>query len=111
MLGALGLGDIGIHFPDTDPAFKNIDSKILLIKTFELISSKGYALVNIDSSICLEEPKIKNYTPAMRETIAAILQMDPQDVSIKATTTEKMGFVGNGEGIAAFANVLLYKKQ
>jgi 2-C-methyl-D-erythritol 2,4-cyclodiphosphate synthase len=111
MLGALGLGDIGLHFPDTDPALKNIDSKILLSKTFDLISSKGYALVNIDSSVCLEEPMIKKYAPAMRETIASILHMDPQDVSIKATTTEKMGFVGSGEGIVAFANVLIIKKQ
>lgn len=109
MLGALSLGDIGIHFPNTDNAYKNIDSKILLQKTYELITSKGYSIVNIDSSLCLEAPKIKKYSGEMRQTIASILQMDEEDVSIKATTTEKMGFVGREEGLVAYATVLLKK--
>ena len=107
LLGALALGDIGMHFPNTDPAYKNIDSKILLKHCFELIRQKGYVVVNVDSSICLEEPKIKKYTAAMRSTIAAILQVSADDVSVKATTTEKMGFAGREEGLVAYANVLL----
>ena len=109
MLGALALGDIGMHFPDTDPSFKNIDSKILLRKTFELIHSKGYRIVNIDSSVCLEAPKIKKYGAEMREVIAQIVQVTIEDVSIKATTAEKMGFIGREEGLVAYANVLLEK--
>lgn len=110
MLGALSLGDIGVHFPDTDAAYKNIDSKILLQRTFELISAKGYKVVNLDSSLCLEAPKIKPYVNSMQETIAAILQVDVSDVSVKATTTEKMGFVGREEGLVAYATVLLEKQ-
>lgn len=110
MLGALSLGDIGIHFPNTDETYKNIDSKILLQKTFELITDKGYEIVNIDSSLCLEAPKIKKYSGEMRETIARILNLSIDDVSIKATTTETMGFVGREEGLVAYANVLLKKK-
>lgn len=110
MLGALSLGDIGVHFPDTDAAYKNIDSKILLQRTFELISAKGYRVVNLDSSLCLEAPKIKPYVNSMQETIAAILQVDVSDVSVKATTTEKMGFVGREEGLVAYATVLLEKQ-
>src|SRR6478736_10340222 len=93
LLGALALGDIGIHFPNTDNSYKNIDSKILLSKTFEMIRGKNYRVVNIDSSICLEAPKIKKYSAAMCETIARILEIETDDVSVKATTTEKMGFV------------------
>jgi 2-C-methyl-D-erythritol 2,4-cyclodiphosphate synthase len=107
LLGALALGDIGVHFPDTDQAYKNIDSKILLKKTYELIKAKNYAIVNIDSSLCLENPKIKKYADRMKKTIAAILDMDEGDVSIKATTNEKMGYVGREEGIIAYATVLL----
>jgi 2-C-methyl-D-erythritol 2,4-cyclodiphosphate synthase len=110
MLGALSLGDIGVHFPDTDAAYKNIDSKILLQRTFELISAKGYRVVNLDSSLCLEAPKIKPYVNSMQETIASILQVDVSDVSVKATTTEKMGFVGREEGLVAYATVLLEKQ-
>jgi 2-C-methyl-D-erythritol 2,4-cyclodiphosphate synthase len=110
MLGALSLGDIGIHFPNTDEKYKNIDSKILLQETFKLISDKGYEIVNIDSSLCLESPKIKKYSGEMRETIARILNLSVDDVSIKATTTETMGFVGREEGLVAYANVLLKKK-
>ncbi len=110
MLGALSLGDIGVHFPDTDAAYKNIDSKILLQRTFELITGKGYKVVNVDSSLCLEAPKIKPYVNSMQETIASILQVDVSDVSVKATTTEKMGFVGREEGLVAYATVLLEKQ-
>lgn len=110
MLGALSLGDIGYHFPDTSADFKNIDSKILLKKTFDLISVKGYKVVNVDSTLCLEEPKIKPYVKQMQETIAAILQVAANDVSVKATTTEKLGFVGREEGLMANAVVLLCVK-
>ena len=107
MLGAACLGDIGIHFPDTDATFKNIDSKILLKKSFELIQSSGYKIVNIDSTVCLQSPKIKNQVPEMQKTIAAILNIQVNDISIKATTTEKMGFVGREEGLVAYATILI----
>lgn len=109
MLGALALGDIGVHFPDTDHAFKNIDSKILLKKSFDLIVAKGYKVVNVDSSLCLEAPKIKPYVSDMQLAIAKILEVSHDDVSVKATTTEKMGFVGREEGLVAYATVLLEK--
>ncbi len=109
MLGALALGDIGVHFPDTDASLKNIDSKILLARCKELITAKGYRVVNIDSTLCLQAPKIKVYVPAMQEVIARILSLQTEDVSIKATTTEKMGFVGREEGLVAYATVLLEK--
>jgi 2-C-methyl-D-erythritol 2,4-cyclodiphosphate synthase len=110
MLGAVSLGDIGQHFPDTDAAYKNIDSKILLRQCYELIKGKGYQLVNIDSTILLQRPKIRPYVDRMRETIANILQLSAEDVSIKATTTEQLSFIGREEGIVATANVLLTKK-
>ncbi len=109
LLGALCLGDIGVHFPDTDTAYKDIDSKILLAKSYEMVRSKGYKIVNIDSTLCLQAPKIKPYVNTMQETIAAILNVSTEDVSIKATTTEKMGFVGREEGLVAYATVLLSK--
>lgn len=109
LLGALCLGDIGVHFPDTDASYKNIDSKILLEKTVKLIRNEGYCIVNIDTSLCLQEPKIKPYTEQMRKTIAGITELTEKDVSIKATTTEKMGFVGREEGLMAYATVLLKK--
>ncbi len=109
MLGALALGDIGLHFPDTDPSLKNIDSKILLSRCQELIRAKGYQVVNIDSTVCLEAPKIKPHVPAMRKVIAERLALSEDDVSIKATTTEKMGFAGREEGLVAYATVLLQK--
>lgn len=111
LLGALSLGDIGVHFPDTDNSYKNIDSKILLARTVELIQKEGYTIVNIDTSLCLETPKIKPYAVQMQETIAAIAGLTSRDVSIKATTTEQMGFVGRGEGLMAYATVLLEKKS
>lgn len=109
LLGALNLGDIGIHFPNTDEAYRNIDSKILLQKTYELIINKNYSIVNIDSTLCLESPKIKKYSQEMRNVIAAILHISNDDISIKATTTEQMGFVGREEGLVAYATVLLKK--
>ena len=110
LLGALALGDIGTNFPDTASEFKNIDSKILLQRSYDLISHKGYMLVNVDASLCLELPKIKPYVSQMQAVIAGILKVDISDVSIKATTTEKMGFVGREEGLVAYATVLLQKK-
>jgi 2-C-methyl-D-erythritol 2,4-cyclodiphosphate synthase len=109
LLGALGLGDIGVHFPDTSNEFKDIDSKILLQRSFDLIQKEGFQVVNLDTTICLELPKIKPYVPQMQEAIAKILQITAKEVSIKATTTEKMGFVGREEGIMAYATVLLQK--
>ena len=110
LLGAACLGDIGVHFPDTSNEFKNIDSKILLQKTFELITAQGYKVGNIDSTLCLELPKIKPHIPVMQETIASILNITVKDVSIKATTTEKMGFAGREEGLFAYASTLLFKQ-
>ncbi len=107
LLGAACLGDIGIHFPNNSDEFKNIDSKILLQKTSTLIEEAGYKIENIDSTVCLEEPKIKSYIPQMQEIIAEILSLPGNAVSIKATTSEKMGFVGREEGIAAYATALI----
>jgi 2-C-methyl-D-erythritol 2,4-cyclodiphosphate synthase len=107
LLGALALGDIGEHFPNTDPAYKNIDSKILLENCYKLIRSKNYRVINVDSTVCLETPKIKKYAGDMREVIAGILQITKEDVSVKATTTETMGFAGREEGLVAYATVLL----
>ena len=107
LLGAACLGDIGVHFPDTSSEFKNIDSKILLAKTRVLIEAEGYAVGNIDASLCLEAPKIKPYVVQMQETIAGILGIGIKDVSIKATTTETMGFVGRQEGLVAHAVCLI----
>ena len=107
LLGAACLGDIGVHFPDTDQQFKNIDSKILLRETMQLISKGNYRLVNIDSTLCLQEPKIKPYIGEMQQAIAAIIGTDEKNISIKATTTEQMGFVGRKEGLVAYATVLL----
>jgi 2-C-methyl-D-erythritol 2,4-cyclodiphosphate synthase len=107
LLGAACLGDIGIHFPDTDASYKNIDSKILLQKTIQLIRNEGYVIVNIDSTLCLQEPKIKPYVEQMRKTIAGVAGLTEKAVSIKATTTEQMGFVGRKEGVVAYATVLL----
>ena len=109
LLGALCLGDIGVHFPDTDAAYKDIDSKILLERTIALIKKEGYSIVNIDTTLCLEQPKIKPYTEQMRKAIAGIAGITERDISIKATTTEQMGFVGREEGLAAYATVLLEK--
>ncbi|WP_336516236.1 2-C-methyl-D-erythritol 2,4-cyclodiphosphate synthase [Pollutibacter soli] len=109
MLGAAALGDIGVHFPDTSSEFKDIDSKILLKRSVDLITSAGYKINNIDSTLCLEQPKIKPFVPLMQEVIAHICGISLGDVSIKATTTEKMGFVGREEGLVAYATILLVK--
>lgn len=110
MLGALALGDIGLHFPDTSAAYKDIDSKVLLGRTLELVTAKGYQVVNIDSTLTLEAPRIRPYVADMCRVIASILGICAEDVSIKATTTEKMGFVGRQEGLVAYATVLLERK-
>ncbi|SFE64374.1 2-C-methyl-D-erythritol 2,4-cyclodiphosphate synthase [Thermophagus xiamenensis] len=109
LLGALALRDIGYHFPDNDPALKGIDSKILLQKTMHFIREKGYDLGNLDSTICLQSPKLNPHIPKMQETLARVMAVHPSQISIKATTTEKMGFVGEGKGIAAYASVLVVK--
>jgi 2-C-methyl-D-erythritol 2,4-cyclodiphosphate synthase len=109
LLGAACLGDIGEHFPDTDEVYKNIDSKILLQKVIELIKKQEYTILNIDSTICLQSPKIKPYVLSMQKTMAAILGISEKDISIKATTTEQLGFVGREEGLIAYATVLLEK--
>ena len=109
MLGAACLGDIGIHFPDTDAGLKDIDSKILLRKTFQMIRQKNYRVVNLDTVVCLERPKIMGFASEMRNVIASILEITVDDISVKATTTEKLGFIGKEEGIMAQAVVLLRK--
>jgi len=111
LLGAAGLRDIGFHFPDTDESLKGIDSKILLKKTFELIQTEGFVLGNIDATVALQKPKIGDYIVHMRSKIAEIAGASVSDITIKATTTEKLGFVGAGQGISAYAVVLLYKEN
>lgn len=107
LLGAASLRDIGYNFPDTDNAYKNIDSKILLKRTIDLVRSKGWEISNIDSTICAQEPKLNPHIEDMRACLASVLGLDVDDVSIKATTTEHLGFVGRKEGIAAYATALL----
>lgn len=109
LLGAANMRDIGYHFPDTSADMKDIDSKILLAKTIELIGGKGYAVGNIDCTICAERPKMNPHIPAMKECIARIMNTDVDNISIKATTTERLGFTGREEGISAYATVLIYK--
>ncbi len=109
LLGAAKLRDIGCHFPDTDEEFKNIDSKILLKKTCELLQKENYQVVNIDSTICAQQPKLKGYIPEMEKVLAKVMQLEVGQISIKATTTEKMGFVGEEKGIAAYAVALIEK--
>lgn len=109
MLGALSLGDIGQHFPDTDAAYKNIDSKVLLRRTYNMVREKGYWLVNIDSTLLLQAPRIRAYVEQMQTTIANIVHLSVDDISIKATTTEHLSFIGREEGVVATANVLLQK--
>ena len=107
ILGAAALGDIGMHFPDTDPEYKGIASTILLQRTGDLLRSRGYTIGNIDSTICLQTPKIKAYIPKMREQIARYLGLREDQVSVKATTEEKLGFTGQEEGVSAYAVVLI----
>jgi 2-C-methyl-D-erythritol 2,4-cyclodiphosphate synthase len=109
LLGAANKGDIGEHFPDTSEEYKNIDSKIILKETCGIIRAAGFEIGNIDSVIALQKPKVKPYLPKMRSILAGCLQIDEADISIKATTTEKLGFVGEEKGIAAYCSVLIYK--
>jgi len=109
MLGAAGLRDIGHYFPDSDNKYKNIDSKILLKETFKLVHQKGYIINNIDCTICLEKPKIASFVREMKKAISYVVETEPDNVAVKATTTEKLGFVGREEGIVAIAVVLLTK--
>ena len=109
LLGAANMRDIGYHFPDTSADTLNIDSKILLRKTMDLIATKGYRLGNIDATICAERPKMNPHIPAMKECLAKVMGCDVDDISFKATTTEKLGFTGREEGISAYATVLITK--
>ena len=109
LLGAANMRDIGYHFPDNAGEFKNIDSKILLAKTVDLIAAKGYQVGNVDATVCAERPNLKAHIPEMQEVLAKLMKVDVDDVSIKATTTEKLGFTGREEGISAYATVLIEK--
>jgi 2-C-methyl-D-erythritol 2,4-cyclodiphosphate synthase len=109
LLGALSLGDIGQHFPDTSDKFKNIDSKILLAETNKLVIQQGYQIVNIDSTISAQQPKLKPYIPEMKNVMAQVLNIKAEQISVKATTTERLGFEGREEGISAHAVVLVQK--
>lgn len=110
LLGAANMRDIGYHFPDTGKEFHNIDSKILLRKTVELLAEKGYSIGNIDATVCAEQPKLKPHIPQMQKCLAGVMGIDADDISIKATTTEKLGFTGRQEGISAYATVLIHKQ-
>ncbi|HJA86271.1 MAG TPA: 2-C-methyl-D-erythritol 2,4-cyclodiphosphate synthase [Candidatus Bacteroides avicola] len=110
LLGAANMRDIGYHFPDTAGEFEHIDSKILLKKTVQLIAAKGYAVGNVDATVCAERPKLNPHIPLMKQTLAAVMGIDEDDVSIKATTTEKLGFTGREEGISAYATVLIERE-
>lgn len=107
LLGAANMRDIGYHFPDTAGEYKNIDSKILLRDTMKLLRDAGYELGNIDATVAAQRPKLNPHIPAMKQTLAAVMQVDEEDISIKATTTEKLGFTGRQEGMAAYATVLI----
>ncbi len=109
LLGAANLRDIGYHFSDKDPKYKGIDSKILLKNVVELIKQKGYSIGNVDTTICLQEPKINPHVPEMKKVLAATMGIDEDDISIKATTTEHLGFVGRKEGVSAYAVALIEK--
>lgn len=111
LLGALSLGDIGAHFPDTDPKWKGVDSKLLLKAVMDIVKEKGFAIGNVDSTIVLEKPKLRPHIDHMRETLAPILNTSVENVSIKATTSEKMSFVGKEEGVKAYATVLIANTQ
>ncbi|MDR1156050.1 MAG: 2-C-methyl-D-erythritol 2,4-cyclodiphosphate synthase [Bacteroidales bacterium] len=107
LLGAANLGDIGMHFPDTDPTLKGVDSKILLQKVTQLMAQKGYRIVNIDTTICLQQPKLRPYILQMQETLVRVMDIPVNSLSIKATTTEKLGFTGREEGVSAYAVALI----
>lgn len=109
LLGAVGLGDIGLHFPDSDETYRNADSKVLLRRCYSMVREKGYWLVNVDSTLLLEAPKVRIHIEQMQRTIANILHVSPDDISIKATTAEKLSFIGREEGVVATASILLQK--
>ena len=111
LLGAANLRDIGFHFPVTSEELKGIDSKVLLKKTVELLASKGYGIVNIDSTVCLQKPKLADFVPEMKKVLAEVLDISRENISIKATTTEKLGFEGLEKGISAYAVVLIKKNE
>ena len=111
LLGAANLRDIGYQFPDTAAEYKNVDSKILLKRVMELIREEGYSLGNVDATVCAEQPKLNPHIPTMKETLAQVMQVPIEDISIKATTNERMGFVGREEGLAAYATVLIQKEK
>lgn len=111
LLGALSLGDIGTHFPDDDSKYKNADSKILLKDAYELVKEQNYLVANLDSTVVAEQPKLKPHIESMQKSIANILDIKPDQVSVKATTSEKMGFVGEEKGIKVYATVLIYKGE
>ena len=110
LLGAANMRDVGYHFPDTAGEFENIDSKILLKKTVQLIATKGYRVGNVDATVCAERPKLNPHIPLMKQTLASVMGVGEDDVSIKATTTEKLGFTGRQEGISAYATVLIERE-
>ena len=110
LLGAANLRDIGSHFPDTSSDYEGVDSKLLLKKTIGFLNESGYKVGNIDSTVCLQRPKVKEYIPIMQETLAKVMNISIENISVKATTTESLGFVGREEGISAYAVVLLYKE-
>lgn len=110
LLGAANMRDIGYHFPDKDAALKDIDSKILLKKTVGLIATKGYRVGNVDATVCAERPKLNPHIPQMQQVLAEVMGVEPEDISIKATTTEKLGFTGREEGISAYATVLIERE-
>lgn len=107
LLGALGLGDIGIHFPENDPVFQHADSKVLLQRCYNMVREKGYWLVNVDTTLAMEEPSLKPYLQQMQQTLASLLHLNKEDISIKATTADTLGAVGRGEGVLAMATVLV----
>lgn len=109
LLGAAAMRDIGYHFPDNDNSYKAIDSKILLKRTVELIGERGFKVGNVDSILCMQQPKLKHHIPEMQRVLAQVMGVDVDDVSVKATTTEKLGFEGREEGVSAYASVLIYK--
>lgn len=108
LLGAAGLKDIGHHFPNTDPKYRGIDSKLLLVEVMKLLSAKGYRVGNIDCTVVAEQPKINPHTAAMREALAPLLQISQEDIAIKATTNERLGYVGSEQGINAYAVALIF---
>ena len=109
LLGAAALGDIGQHFPDSDPAYKGIDSKVLLANVCQLLSNNGWYINNVDAILCMQKPKVAPFIPSMRQTLADVMNIDVDNISVKATTTEHLGFEGREEGISAIANVLIIK--